>query len=415
MFFYGLQGSEISVYLDDIVIHAKTLEEHKRKCQRVFSRLREANLQLEPKKCQFLREESRFLGHVVGGGQIKPDPSKIEAVRNFPTPDCQKKVKSFLGLASYYRKFIEGFAKIAKPLNDLLKEDCKSKFYWETAQREAFETLKERLCSEPILRSPDFNEPFLIYTDASDFALGAVLAQGPLNKDHVVAYASRTLHGAELRYSTYERELLAIVFAVHQFRPYVYGKKFTVITDHMPLKWLHETTRPELRAHRLKAKLEGLNFDIIYRPGKKNANADFLSRNPILKEGEQDLDLPRLELYKLSEGKRELTSSDDEDSDESSVQIKAITTRGMKRSMELEQRASRGHSKILAKSRRTSNPEGLRKLIKEKRMCVKASSTPSGKKVKNPTADVVVVPLPKGTRLRGRPKKPKLMEIKHSP
>ena len=289
----GIPG--VYIYIDDILILAKDLEEHEQICRRLFHRFRQARLTLEPRKCFFLRKEAEYLGHIIGKGQIKPNPNKIRAVREYPVPKTQKKVKQFLGLVSFYRKFIQGFAKIAQPLNRLLRKGID--FKWGKEEQESFEMLKEALCKEPILVGPDFDKPFTIITDASDYALGAILTQN----DRVIAYASRTLKKNELKFSPYEKELLAVIFGTEQFRAYVYGRRFTIITDCQALKWLHDTKKPDLRNHRLKTKLEGYEFDVIYNPGKKNVCADALSRNPVLEEGEVDPELPRLQLYELAD------------------------------------------------------------------------------------------------------------------
>ena len=149
--------------------------------------------------------------------------------------------------------------------------------------------------------APDMTKEFIVTTDASDFALGAILGQGEIGKDHACIYGSRCLRGPELRYSTYDRELLAIVFAKDQFRPFLYGRKFTVITDHEPLKHFHKTKKPDLRFNRLKAELCGYDFEVIYRSGPRNCNADALSRNPIIRDGEDNPDRPKVELYELAE------------------------------------------------------------------------------------------------------------------
>ena len=230
---------------------------------------------------------------------MEPNPKKVEAVSNYPISKNPKKVKQFLGLVSYYRRYIHNFAQKAKPFFDLLKKE--TEFIWGPDQQKAFEELKIALCTEPVLIAPDFKKPFLIVTDASDFAVGAILCQEKLEKEQVIAYASRVLKAAELKYSTYEKELLAVVFATEQFRPYIYGRPFQVITDNQALKWLHDTKKPDLRAHRLKSKLEGYEFEIIYRPGKTNVNADALSRNPVIGENEEDPELPRKEIYDLAD------------------------------------------------------------------------------------------------------------------
>ena len=193
-----------------------------------------------------------------------------------------------MGLAGYYRRFMKDFAKLAYPLSKLLKEkDDKRKqsFIWSEEQQQAFEKLREALCSQPVLRAPILSKEFIVTTDASDFTLGAILEQGELGNNHASIYASRCLRGPQLRYSTYDRELLAVVFAKKQFWPFLYGRKFTVITDHEPLRHFHNTKKPDLRFNRLKAELCGYEFEIIYRPGRRNCNADALSRNPLLRHG----------------------------------------------------------------------------------------------------------------------------------
>ena len=184
-------------------------------------------------------------------------------------------------MAGYYRRFVDNFACIAKPLTLLLKE--KIAFQWNENALNAFDKLKDILCSRPLLQYPDFGRPFVLTTDASDYALGAVLSQGPVGRDLPIAYASRTLNGAELNYPVIEKELVAIVFAVKYFRPYLYGRKFLLVTDHRPLTWLYQLKDPTINSRLAgwKIKLEEYDHEIIYKPGRINANADALSRNPI--------------------------------------------------------------------------------------------------------------------------------------
>ena len=274
----GLQGIELFVYMDDIVIYATSLEEHAYKLKKLLARLKTAGLSLQPEKCQFLRHDIAYLGHIITEKGVLPDPRKLQAVRNFPIPQRRKNIKQFLGLVGYYRRFISDFAKISKPLTQLLKKDIS--FLWGPEQQKAFETLRDKLCSEPLLQYPDFNKPFVVTTDASDFALGAVLSQGQIGRDLPIAYASRTLDKAETNYSTTEKELLAIVFAVKHFRPYLYGHKFTLVTDHRPLLWLNGLKDPVSRLARSKIKLTKFDYDIVYKRGIANSNADALSRNP---------------------------------------------------------------------------------------------------------------------------------------
>ncbi|XP_026830978.1 uncharacterized protein LOC113563519, partial [Ooceraea biroi] len=274
----GLQGIEAFVYLDDIVIYSCSLQEHFVKFRKLADKLRSAGLQLQPDKCEFLRREVTYLGHVIGESGVKPDPKKIEAVQNFPRPCNAKNVKQFLGLAGYYRRFIPNFSKIAKPLTNLLKKDIA--FVWESAQDNAFVQLRDALCREPILQYPDFTKPFVVTTDASGVAIGGILSQGAIGKDLPIAYTSRLLNTAEQNYSTIEKELLAIVYSVNYFRPYVYGRKFTLVTDHRPLVWLHSVKDPTSRLVRWRLKLAEYEYEVVYKAGRINANADALSRNP---------------------------------------------------------------------------------------------------------------------------------------
>ena len=284
----GLQGVEMFVYMDDIVIYAKTLEEHNQKLTKLLGRFKTAGLVLQPDKCRFMCKEIGYLGHLISKEGVRPDPKKVEAVRNFPRPKGRKNVKQFLGLAGYYRRFITNFATIVKPLTLLLKKDVP--FAWtETAER-AFDTLKNVLCTQPLLQYPDFLKPFIITTDASDFAVGAILSQGEIGKDLPIAYASRTMSKAEINYTTTEKELLAIIFAVKHFRPYIYGQEFTLVTDHKALVWLDQLKDPTMgsRLARWKIKLQEYKYKIIYKPGRVNANADALSRKPVVTETEKE-------------------------------------------------------------------------------------------------------------------------------
>jgi len=266
----GMQGLKCLVYLDDIVIYGTSLEDHNKRLKEVLQRLRENKLKLQPEKCEFLRKETVYLGHIISENGISPDPSKLEAIKDFPEPKRIKDIQSFIGLAGYYRKFIKNFSKIAKPLTKLTKKT--EKFMWTAEQQSAFEELKERLMTAPVLRYPDFTQEFIVTTDASAYAIGAVLSQGKVGDDRPIAYASRVLTRAEQNYSTTEKELLAIVWAVKHFRPYIYGTKFKVVTDHKPL-----ISGSGLIRWRLK--LEEYDYEIIHKAGRANANADALSRN----------------------------------------------------------------------------------------------------------------------------------------
>src|SRR5579884_1184630 len=201
------------IYIDDINVYSKTWEEHLEHLQKVFQRIREAGLKLNLEKCNFTRDNLPFLEHIITQDGISPNPSTIQRIQEFPTPTNIKKLRSFLGLAGYYRKFIKGFSQIAAPLFKLLKNDII--FVWTVDQKNAFQTLKEKLTSAPILIYPDFTKKFYLYTDASDSGLGAVLSQKDKDgREQVVAYASVTLKPNEQKYGVTEKEALAVVWAV---------------------------------------------------------------------------------------------------------------------------------------------------------------------------------------------------------
>jgi len=240
-----------------------SLEEHERKYNALIERLRKANLKLQPDKCEFLKSEVTYLEHVIGRDGVKPDPKKLEAVQHFPRPKTPKNIKQFLGLAGYYRRFIPNLSKLAKPLTLLLKNDVR--FEWTTTQERSFETLKQKLCEEPVLQYPDFSKPFIITTDASGIAVGEILSQGQVNKDRPIVYASRTLTDNELKYDTYEKEALAIVYCVKHFRPYLYGRKFTLVTDHKPLMWFKHAQDANMRMLRWRLKLAKYDDEVVYK------------------------------------------------------------------------------------------------------------------------------------------------------
>lgn len=278
----GIIGIKCLVYLDDIIIYAKNLADHNNKLIDVFERLRTHNLKIQPDKCEFLKRECLYLGHIISEHGIKPDPKKITSVLEFPVPKTVKQIKSFLGLSGYYRKFIQDYSKIAKPMTHLLKKDVT--FNWDENCQIAFDQLKNALCAEPILQYPDFTKPFILTTDASGKALGAILSQGTIGSDLPIAYASRTLNKSEINYSTTELECLAIVYGVKQFRPYLYGRKFVILTDHRPLSWLFNLKDPLSKLARWRIQLEEYDYEIKYKPGVQNSNVDALSRMYSIRE-----------------------------------------------------------------------------------------------------------------------------------
>ena len=280
----GLKWQCCLVYIDDVVIYSPTFEQHLVDLEKVFQALREANLTLKATKCCFCRKEMRYLGHVITQDGIKPDPTLIKAVSDFPRPQTIKDVQSFLGLSGYYRRFIKNYAKIAEPFYKQLRQlkDRNYHLNWNNECTIAFETLKKKLTSDPIMSTPNFNEPFILELDACDHGLGAVLAQEYDKRKFVISYASRTLAAAERNYSATEREALAIVWATQHFRPYLEGNKVLIRSDCKALQWLKNAKDVSGRLARWAMKLSAFQIENIqYRPGAANANADSLSRNPI--------------------------------------------------------------------------------------------------------------------------------------
>ena len=274
----GLQYHICLVYLDDIIIYSRSFDEHLENLNDVFSRLRSANVKLKPSKCSFARSSVEYLGHVVSRDGIQPDPSKIAAVENFPVPQCVRDVRSFLGLANYYRRFIKHFASIASPLNKLTHKNAR--FYWDESCDQAFHTLKSCLTSAPILAYPDFSLPFELNTDASSTGIGFALCQTQDGKNRAIAYGGRDLNPAERNYSTTEREALAIVEGIKKFRNYLHGRKFVINTDHNALRWLMSIKDPSGRLARWALLVQQHDFSIEYKSGKQNLDADALSRRP---------------------------------------------------------------------------------------------------------------------------------------
>lgn len=278
----GLQNVICLVYLDDVIIFSTSLQEHMVNLEKVFERLRESNFKIQLDKTEFLKLETAYLGHVISREGIKPNPDKITAIQNYPLPKTPTEIKRFLGLIGYYRKFIPDFARLTKPLTQCLKKG--SRITLNTEYRNCFEKCKTLLTNDPILQYPDFSKKFILTTDASNLAIGAVLSQGPIGSDKPIAYASRTLNTSEINYSTIEKELLAIVWATKYFRAYLFGRKFKIITDHKPLQWVMNLKEPNSRLTRWRLKLSEYNFSVVYKQGKSNTNADALSRIELCNE-----------------------------------------------------------------------------------------------------------------------------------
>ena len=273
----------VAVYIDDVLVFSRTLEDHLEHLRLVIDCLQQAGLKLKPSKCHFVREEVEYLGHLITPQGLKPNPRLVTAVRDFPVPQNLKQLRQFLGLSSYYRRFIPKFAKIAQPLHGLTRKD--TAFDWGTACQEAFEALKRKLTEAPVLAYPSFDEDFVLETDASIQGIGAVLSQPQEDgRLHPVAHASRSLSKAEANYGITELETLAVVWAITYFHMYLYGHSVTVYTDHTAVKALLETPNPTGKHARWWTRVYGKGVKevkIVYRSGKFNLNADALSRSPL--------------------------------------------------------------------------------------------------------------------------------------
>lgn len=268
-------------YLDDILIFSTTFEEHLSHLRQVFDAVREVNLKLQLKKCHFAESSLTFLGHVISDKGIQPDNEKIKAILDFPVPSDVSSVRSFLGLTGYYRKFVEHYATIATPLHDLLQKD--TPFNWTSDCQSAFETLKSRLVSAPILCHFDNNLPIVLHCDASNRGLGAVCSHFINKEEHPFSYFSRSLNKQERNYSISEKEILAVLFAIAKARPYIFQKRFRVVTDHRALTYLLGLKDLDGRLCRWQLRLNMYvpQMEIIHRAGKGHHNADALSRAPL--------------------------------------------------------------------------------------------------------------------------------------
>ncbi|KAI3704334.1 hypothetical protein L1987_74552 [Smallanthus sonchifolius] len=262
----------VIVFIDDILIYSKTKAEHEQHLRLILELLKKERLYAKFSKCEFWLKEVQFLGHIVNDKGIHVDPAKIEAVKNWSTPKTPTKIRSFLGLAGYYLRFISNFSKIAVPLTALTH---KGKSYeWGPKQEEAFQTLKHKLCNAPILTLPSGNDDFVVYCDASNQGLGCVLMQ----RGQVIAYASRQLKVHEKNYTTHDLELGAVVFALKIWRHYLYGTKCVVFTDHKSLQHIFNQKELNMRQRRWVELLNDYDCEIRYHPGKANVVADALSR-----------------------------------------------------------------------------------------------------------------------------------------
>ena len=283
------------LYLDDIVVFSSTFEDHLQRLELVLARLQGHNLKLNFKKCHFFQQEVKYLGHIVSAAGVATDPDKIIVVSQWKQPTTARELRSFLGFASYYRRFVEGFSKLAAPLHRLVVEVIGSKHKpkghdrcsimekWNEECEQGFQSLKERLVSAPVLGYADFTKPFILEIDASHAGLGAVLSQDQEGQRRPIAFASRGLRRSERNMSNYSSrklELLALKWAVtDKFREYLLGNKSTIFTDNNPLSYLR-TAKLGAVEQRWVSELAAFDFEVKYRPGTANRNADALSRQP---------------------------------------------------------------------------------------------------------------------------------------
>ena len=272
----GLQWKSLLLYLDDVIIFGSTFRQHQQRLEELLKRFRAAKLKLKPSKCELLRSKVSYLGHIVGAEGVSTDPKKIEAVGRSPLPRCQTEVRTFLGFVGYYRRFVPGFATIAKPLSVLTGQHVS--FQWERKHQDAFETLKNAMLAAPVLAYPKPADDYTLDTDASGDGLGAVLSQTQDGEERVIAYWSKTLSAPERNYCVTRRELLTIVEACKHFRPYLYGRRFLLRTDHASLIWLQQRREPHDQIARWLETLAEFTYQIQHRQGTKHGNANGLSR-----------------------------------------------------------------------------------------------------------------------------------------
>ena len=271
-----------AAYLDDIVIHGEEWGTHLKQVTAVLRALRGAGLTANPKKCRLGLRDANYLGYTIGRGCVKPQAGKAEAIREWPRPQTKKQVRTFVGLASYYRRFVPHFASLSAPLTDLTKSRLPDRIQWTEETEKAFQGLKEALCSGPVLVTPDFTKPLVVQTDASETGVGAVLSQLQEGEEHPIIYISRKLLPREKKYSTIEKECLAIKWALEVLKYYLLGRHFTLVTDHAPLVWMSRNKETNARVTRWFLSLQPFAFSVVHRSGAAHGNADALSRRDAL-------------------------------------------------------------------------------------------------------------------------------------
>lgn len=266
----------VFTYLDDILICSDSFQEHLELLKKVSDRLKKANLTINLNKSKFCVKQLHYLGYIIEQDGLRTDPQKVEAIVNYPVPTSLKQIRRFVGMTSWYRRFIDNFSEITTPITELTKN---KKFQWTDEANVAFMKLKSALISAPVLSNPRYDLPFIITCDSSDNAIGGTLSQIFEDGEHVIAYASQKLTTAQRKYFTCEKELLAVLICIEKFRGYVEGVHFDVITDNSAVVWLNNFKDPSGRLARWALKLQRYDFTVTHRKGKLNVVADALSRS----------------------------------------------------------------------------------------------------------------------------------------
>ena len=273
----GLDGCD--AYIDDVIIHNNTFEDHLQSIRSLFDRLSDANLTINLSKSAFCHAVVTFLGHEVGRGKVMPIEAKVKAISEFPIPDGKKQLMRFLGMAGYYRKFCSNFSTIAEPLTNLLRK--RNQFIWNERCQQSFDKLKAVLINVPVLKAPNFNCRFKLAVDASDIGAGSVLLQeGENGIDHPVCYFSKKFNKSQMNYSTIEKECLSLILAVQHFEVYLTSSSMPIVvySDHNPLTFINKMKNNNQRLMRWCLMLQEYNIDIKHIKGKDNIIADTLSR-----------------------------------------------------------------------------------------------------------------------------------------
>ena len=309
-----LLGKCAVVYADDILVFSPNLKTHMEDLQKVFDRLNQAGLTLKPSKCHIAVQEVKYLGHIISPTGILPNPAKVQLIQQYPQPRNVKEVRRFLGMTQYYRRFQKDYANIARPLQNLTKNNVV--FEWTDKCQQAFQKLVKNLTTAPVLAFPDCNKPFTLCCDASDVALGYVLSQtDDMNRENVIEYAGRALRKAELNYTVSEKESLAVIEGFGKYHTYLYGNHTTVITDHQALEHVFKNPKITGRIARWSILLQNYDFTVKYKKGKFNANADAISRlenlPPPDNDNPNDITLRHVDLFTINPDPQDVIDRED--------------------------------------------------------------------------------------------------------